>query len=177
MQVKRGLPLDKRAAMLRVIAKENMNAEKDSTVSFPRLINAIPSWFAVFIGLTYGTGFLCVFTFLDNFGIREAGEDFFRVKYIHVGILFLLFPICILIPLTLSLSLRRILKKVNSPDSQQKGIRESDVNGGSPQQQEAKESFDFPISSFVLFLNMFVAFYIYVVFAPRSFVFTKEFVL
>jgi hypothetical protein len=55
-------------------------------------------WFGLLILLVYGSGFLCEYTFLDRFGIQESGQDFFRVKFIHVGILFLLFPISILIP-------------------------------------------------------------------------------
>lgn len=67
--------------------------------------------------MTYASGFLCEFTFLDRFGIREGGEDLFKAKYIHVGILFLLFPVSILIPLVLKASLKhREVKRQHSSE-------------------------------------------------------------
>jgi len=63
-------------------------------------------WFALLIAMTYASGFLCIYTFLDRFGIREGGEEFLKAKYIHAGILFLLFPVGILIPLALKISLK-----------------------------------------------------------------------
>ena len=71
-----------------------MNADQQSIErsSFNDLIKAslTPQWFAVLIAVTYAIGFLCVFTFLDRFGISEGGEEFLKAKYIHAGILFLL---------------------------------------------------------------------------------------
>jgi hypothetical protein len=71
-----------------------------------------PQWLAVLLTLIYASGFLCEFTFLDRFGIHDTGDEFLRSKYIHAGILFLLFPISIVIPLVLKMSLKNAeLKK------------------------------------------------------------------
>lgn len=34
------------------------------------------------IGLAYATGFVVVLTFLNEYGIREAGGEFFKLRYI-----------------------------------------------------------------------------------------------
>jgi hypothetical protein len=44
------------------------------------------------LGIAYASGFLVVITFLDQFRIRETGADFFRLKYIYVGLFSLAFP-------------------------------------------------------------------------------------
>jgi len=44
------------------------------------------------IGLAYGTGFVVVLTFLNAYGIREVGGDFFKLKYVYVGALCLACP-------------------------------------------------------------------------------------
>jgi hypothetical protein len=51
------------------------------------------------VGLAYGIGFLVVLTFLNGYGIREGGGEFFKLRYIYVGALCLACPIamvCIL---------------------------------------------------------------------------------
>jgi len=58
-------------------------------------------------------GFICVYTFLERLGIREMGGDFLKGKYIHVGILFLLFPLSILCPVVFAISLKKIQAKMH----------------------------------------------------------------
>jgi hypothetical protein len=58
----------------------------------------VPEWFLAVAAFVYATGFLVVFTYFESFGVREAGGDFFRVKYVHVGILCLLFMGIIAVP-------------------------------------------------------------------------------
>jgi len=48
--------------------------------------------------LSYATGFLVVFTFLERFGIRESATDVFKAKYIYVGILHLWLPLTVFLP-------------------------------------------------------------------------------
>jgi hypothetical protein len=47
------------------------------------------------IGLAYGTGFLVALTFLNEYGIREAGGEFFKLRYIYIGTLCLTCPVSI----------------------------------------------------------------------------------
>jgi len=56
----------------------------------------IPKWFATAISILYASGFLIVSSYFDRFGIGEATIEFFRIKYLQVGILFSLFPISLL---------------------------------------------------------------------------------
>src|ERR1041384_325901 len=126
----------------------------------------MPHWFTILITLIYGSGFLCVFTFSDRFGIQETGEEFFRVKYIHVGILFLLFPLTILAPLALALSLKRTEFK----DNKLKDTRTEQIT------TKEQKPFHVPISSLVIFMNMLVVFYLFILFTPREFAFSKALV-
>ena len=61
-------------------------------------LNAIAQISTVIAGLVYATGFLVVFNYLDTLGIHDAPGDFFKLKYMHVGIL------C-LVPLVLGIGL------------------------------------------------------------------------
>jgi len=54
-------------------------------------------WFVAAVGLIYGCGFLVVFTFLKDFGIESV--DFVEAKYIHVGFLFFLACLVIIVPI------------------------------------------------------------------------------
>src|SRR5674476_1469603 len=96
----------------------NKEQQSDGQNSFKDLKkpSLTPQWFALLIAMTYASGFLLVFTFLDRFGIREGGEEFLKAKYIHAGILFLLFPVSILIPsaLFISLTVAEVKKKHSS---------------------------------------------------------------
>lgn len=57
------------------------------------LIEVLPQWILAGTGVVYAAGFLVVLAFLDRFGIREAGSDFWKARYIHIGILCLAFPL------------------------------------------------------------------------------------
>lgn len=57
------------------------------------LIELLPQWILAGTGVIYAAGFLVVLAFLDRFGIREAGSDFWKARYIHIGILCLAFPL------------------------------------------------------------------------------------
>src|SRR2546423_11429632 len=63
------------------------------------VIRACAELFLALVGILYSTGFLAAFTFLERFGVREAGTEFLKLKYIYVGILYFLFPTTIMLPL------------------------------------------------------------------------------
>jgi len=56
-------------------------------------VEQLPSWILAASGVIYAAGFLVVLAFLDRYGIREAGSDFWKARYIHIGILCLSFPL------------------------------------------------------------------------------------
>lgn len=131
--------------------------------AFAKLAQIIGPWFTVFIGLTLSTGFLCRNFYLAHWGIHENNGELFKATYIHIGILFLLFPVSVLIPLVVTLALRR---------AQQKNAELWKGKANSPPQ------YRIPFSSYLLFLNMGWVFYVGVLFTPRNFFFTdkREFV-
>src|SRR5271157_2081898 len=51
------------------------------------------------LGVAYICGFLVVYTFLNRFGIHDSSTEFFRVRYVHTGLLCLAFPIFIMAPI------------------------------------------------------------------------------
>ena len=51
----------------------------------------LSSWFFVFLGFTYATGFVIVSTYLGSFGVQDATGDILRLKYLQVGFYFLFF--------------------------------------------------------------------------------------
>ena len=57
------------------------------------LSETIPPAILVATGIIYASGFLVVLAFLDRFGIREAGAEFWKARYIHIGILCISFPL------------------------------------------------------------------------------------
>lgn len=57
------------------------------------LSETLPSWILAGTGIIYAAGFLVVLAFLDRYGIREAGSEFWKARYIHIGILCLSFPL------------------------------------------------------------------------------------
>ena len=56
-------------------------------------LKALPYCLAITAGLFYATGFLVEFTFFNSIGIKDAGSDVFKAKYIYVGILALILPL------------------------------------------------------------------------------------
>lgn len=57
------------------------------------VIELVPQYAVAGTGVVYATGFLVVLAFLDRFGIRDAGADFWKARYMHIGILCLAFPL------------------------------------------------------------------------------------
>jgi uncharacterized protein YcgL (UPF0745 family) len=100
--------------------------------------------FALLSALIFVSGFLCIFTFLDRFGIH--GEDFLKSRYIQAGILFMLFPVTILLPIILIVSLKNI--------------------------EKSELVFKFPYSTILGLLNISFVFYLFI-FSPRNFIFSK----
>jgi hypothetical protein len=139
---------------------------------FPYLIKLAPQIIAAAFALVYVSGFLCQITFLDRFGIHDITAELWRAKYIHTGILFLLFPVAIVIPLALKVSLKNTEVKqalsdsaspVGRPFAQSifhtiiKAIR------GNPSEQ-----FKFPLVTMASFFNISIVFYL-LIFTPGDF--------
>jgi len=66
------------------------------------------------LGIAYASGFLVVITFLDQYGIRETGTEFFRLKYIYIGLFSLVFPGASA-ALAVGLNAARVLPEFNTP--------------------------------------------------------------
>lgn len=170
---------------LRLPMSSTIKVDEEHSPKFQiELAQAASHWFAFLAALAYATGFLCLFTFLDQFGIRDSGGDFFRVRYIHVGILFLLFPVCILTPLWVVCSLKRAEEKPGggspnasasnqqpfSSDSATTVLQEKEV----PHAPLPRKQLLVPVSAIFSYLNMCFVLYIVVLFAPRDFAATKQ---
>jgi hypothetical protein len=104
-----------------------------------------PEWFLAVAALIYATGFLVVFTFFAALGIREAGTEFFKVKYVHVGILCLIIPVLVGMP---TYSFFYLLSRNTHKDEDARRVA---------------ELFAY-LPSGILTLNMFVAFYLFAMF-------------
>ena len=55
-------------------------------------------WFLPIVGLIYASGFLIVFTFFKSFGINSV--DFIEAKYIHIGSLYAMSCVVVILPMT-----------------------------------------------------------------------------
>ena len=53
----------------------------------------LPPFFLALAALIYATGFLIIFTFHDSYGLQGVDAAFFKIRYAHVGILFLMLPL------------------------------------------------------------------------------------
>jgi hypothetical protein len=71
----------------------------DETLPLPKDVTE-SAWKSVlaFIGVTYLTGFLVLFTFFNRMGIERSGGELLRIRYIHVGVLCLGFPVFVMLP-------------------------------------------------------------------------------
>lgn len=107
-----------------------------------------PEWFAVFLALVYVAGFLSLYIFLDRFGIHETSEEFFKSRYIHVGILFMLFPVCIVLPIFLI-----------------GGLKKTELGN-------ENKNFRFPVTTILSFFNLCLVFYI-LLYTPQDFLMTQ----
>src|SRR5665647_3236660 len=78
--------------------KEESQAEASQfNKSLKEIATIAATWFIPVVGLTYACGFLIVFTFFKNFGINTV--EFIEAKYIHIGSLFLMACITIILPI------------------------------------------------------------------------------
>ena len=116
-------------------------------------------WFALAVALAFCSGFLIIFTFMDRFGIRDSGAEFFRIKYIHVGILFLLFPLSILFPFVAIIDLKHAARKARDKKwpADMEPLSEAEI-----------AALNFPYSGVASFLNMCGLFYVFLLFTPRQ---------
>jgi len=140
-----------------------MEADTKSKALLLKLAQIIPGWFAVLAALTYACGFVCVYSFMDRFGLRESTTDFLKAKYVHAGILFFLFPGGIVLPLLVLL----ILKAIGDNSKAAEG--------------ESSKTVSPPVVIYlptvVLFLNMLLVFYVCVMFMPRNYLHTHQLLL
>jgi hypothetical protein len=118
---------------------------------------AAPQWFLLLATFLYVSGFLIEFTFFDRYGIRESGESFLKARYINAGILFILFPISVMIPLFLKFSIKKAELKEKASLKEQ------------PAGEEAKAPFHLPYYTMASFLNIGLMFY-FAIFTPHNFV-------
>jgi hypothetical protein len=116
----------------------------------------IPHWFIPTVGLIYATGFLINITFLDRFGLRESSGEFFKVKYLHAGILFWLLPTIVLAPIYGFYLVWRFGKDAINKD---------------------QPIFKVYVPSAVLVTNLLFVFYVFAVFTPPGTATRREFVI
>jgi len=57
-----------------------------------KVLRVCPAWLAVVVGLGYATGFVIVGNSLASYGIRVSGSDFWKFRYLHIGLLALSLP-------------------------------------------------------------------------------------
>jgi hypothetical protein len=141
--------------------------QKVSTVEkASQIVTTVSSSFAALVALIYGSGFLCVYSFSERFGFYEEGGEFLRAKYIHVGILFLLFPFTLMCPTILALWLRRDQNKMHLSAQAQ---FPPEPSAESPEAVPSKKQWKrIPLSSYVLFFNLLCVLYVYALFMPPS---------
>ena len=82
--------------------------------SFKDLATQVAQWLGIFAAVAYTSGFLAASIIFDRYGIRDAGTELVRARYVFVGIEFLLLPISLLLPLVLNLS--RMHRECNRHD-------------------------------------------------------------
>ena len=112
----------------------------------PDLARTIPYWFIASIGLIYASGFIVVTNFLETFGLREFGTDFWKARYIHVGVL------CSIFPLMLTMTPYLLFKVMRAK-----------------QQQNVRPDFKLRVSNVVAqYLVLQGALYIFVMFSRRT---------
>src|SRR6202035_1149105 len=68
-------------------------------------------WFFPVVGIIYAAGFLIVFSFSKSFGMDAA--ELFQGKYIHIGSLFVMAAIVIVLPVSWLFQLRRMKEVTN----------------------------------------------------------------
>jgi hypothetical protein len=129
------------------------------------IVRGYAELFLAVVGILYGTGFLTSFTFLERFGIRETGSEVLKLKYIYVGILYFLFPITVMLPAFALGSLWSRSKKT-------KRKKLPTILHGRAAPPVVRMSF----VTILLFINMALAFYIFICFAPVTFTHNRPWV-
>ena len=126
-------------------------------------INHITVWLTAFAATAYGSGFIIITTFLDRIGVHEIGSDFFRIKYIVVGTLFLLVFLTLVVPMLAMLYLvggRFQDAEVISCKSAPTATPEQDHNAY--------------VMMIVLITHLLLFFYAFAAFAPPQFFFVQR---
>lgn len=174
--------------------KESLSSS-DTNELDPIHLEKLPHWFVPAAGIIYATGFLIIFTFMERFNVRETG-DFFKVKYIHAGIMYWLFPIIVVVPLYSFYLLWR-LGRAKKKDALQELERHKlkaleDVADNRESRSVIEKEWDDRIAdlkknppagfqiyvpSAVLVVNLLLVFYVFAIFAPPGFASGKEYVI
>jgi hypothetical protein len=79
------------------VTSESNQSKAPIGESIKDTITKTAQWFIPVVGLTYACGFLIVFTFFKHFGVNTV--EFVEAKYIHIGSLFLMACITIILPI------------------------------------------------------------------------------
>jgi hypothetical protein len=100
-----------------MIPKQDVSVDKplptaaSTGVNLEALLKSGSTAFALAAVVAFISGFIIRFIYLEAFGINDLGSEAFRIKHIYVGILSLLFPICIVVPATLYIARLRDRRK------------------------------------------------------------------
>jgi hypothetical protein len=81
------------------------------------LSRTVPYWFLAFVGLIYASGFLVVSNFLETYGLRDAGAELWKTRYIHIGVFCLMATV---IPNAVAYLLIYLLSIDNNPHPHKK---------------------------------------------------------
>jgi hypothetical protein len=150
-------------------------------------LEKMPQWFVPAAGIIYATGFLIVFSFQERFSVRETG-DFFKVKYIHVGIMYWLFPAIVVVPLYCFYLISRFRAEKRDAEivrlNQERKIAVDAIDSSETtklaeirtfydqkikQEKQKTEPFKIYRASVLLVINMLLVFYVFAMFAPIGF--------
>jgi FtsH-binding integral membrane protein len=127
---------------------EDMASKKGLSLD---LLKYLSQMSVVVLALTYTSGFLIVTTYLDTFGLRDVGTDLFKTRYLQVGVLFMLLPASVFVPIWAHLYLRSRSKETGA--------------GATPQRTRPLKTVNV-----LLVLNLVLLFSILVAFAPPSYI-------
>ena len=120
-------------------------------------LSAIAELSTVLAGLVYVTGFLVVYNYLDMLGVHDVPADFFKLKYIHVGIL------C-LVPIVLGLGLALAFVMLYGVwQARRKKNRHHIAQHGKPRRKTLR-SVTPSYTGLLLIGNLLVVFYVLVMF-------------
>jgi hypothetical protein len=126
-------------------------------------MRAFAELFLLVVGILYATGFLAAFTFLERFGVREAGTEFLKLKYIYVGILYFLFPVTIMAPVGALWCLWRQSRRHKRLAALRQRRR---ARRSTSETRPGRAPMPVSFATVLLLLNMAVVFYALICFAP-----------